>query len=121
MAYNLTESQKELSSWLVVAFRNGDIDEEFVVAWLYGQGMILDAQWEQPPTGKGALDTLEAARLIVSNVNYRTKTLLSGRKRPKRSRRVGSPRRMTRAERRKDGQWIRRLASRRFWRWTTRT
>lgn len=84
MAYDLTEGQQELARWLVGAARDKTIAEEFVVVWLQGEGLLLEAQdAEHPPVTKGALDALAAAGLILSDANYKTRTSTTGNKRPK--------------------------------------
>lgn len=83
MGYDLTESRQELASWMVGAVRDGRMNEEFVVAWISGVGVIVGVQGEHPEITKGALDALAAAGLIVSDTNFETKTSTSGGKRSK--------------------------------------
>jgi hypothetical protein len=83
VGYGLTKGQQELAEWMVGAVRDRRIAEEFVVAWVSGEGVILDVQGEHPSITKGALDALEAAGLIVASANIEMKTSTAGSKRPK--------------------------------------
>lgn len=66
----LTENQKALAEWMVLAVREGRIAEEFMVSWISGEGIILSAQGKHPTITKGVLDALAAAGLIVTDANY---------------------------------------------------
>lgn len=84
MSYSLTESRKTLVSKLVDAVRKGELEEEFTVQWLQGEGFILEYRAEEPPAiSQGSLDALEEAGLIVASPNYKTETKVSKQKNPK--------------------------------------
>lgn len=83
MGYDLTKGQQELAEWMVGAVRNRRMSEEFLVAWISGQGIIMNVGGEHPPIAKGELDALTAAGLIVAEANFETKSSTSGSQRPK--------------------------------------
>lgn len=83
MAYNLTDSQKELLRAIVRAVRGGDIEEEFVIAWADDGPIINEAVQDKLSfldnlTG-GKLDALVRAGLIhTSQRDYFTSVNLLG-------------------------------------------
>ncbi len=77
MGYGLTVSQQDLARWMVGAVRDEVIAEEFLVAWISGTGIIMDAKGEHPEITKGALDALDAAGLVVTDANFETVTSMS--------------------------------------------
>ena len=85
MPYNLTESQKNLVRWMVQENRNGTLPEEFIVSWTKGGCFITSYQGKHPELSRGALDALDSAGLVTSDISYQTKTSRAGgtSKRPK--------------------------------------
>src|SRR5215212_3468717 len=82
--YNLTGSQKELVRWMVQENRNETLPDEFIVSWTMGSGSIISYQGEHPELTRGALDALNSAGLVMSDISYQTKTSRGGTtKRPK--------------------------------------
>jgi hypothetical protein len=87
VAYNLTNPQKDLLRWMVQENRAGRLLDEFHVHWLeeFG-GLILEYQdqGDYPQITQGALDSLEAAGLLIGIPNIQTRTSQSGTvKKPK--------------------------------------
>ncbi len=83
MDYNLTEAQKAILRWMVEANQQGELDEEFTIAWTMGGYMIINrsraSQPENPPEmTPGILDALEEDGLIRCDVSTETKTRRSG-------------------------------------------
>ena len=58
--------------------RNGTLPNEFSVSWTMGGGFILGYQGEHPELTRGALDALDSAGLVMSHINYQTKTSRAG-------------------------------------------
>lgn len=83
MGYDLTKGQQELAEWMVRAVRDRRMSEEFLVAWISGEGVIMNVGGEHPPIAKGELDALTAAGLIVAEAKFETMSSTSGSKRPK--------------------------------------
>lgn len=79
MPYNLTASQKELIRWMVQENRDGNLPDEFTVVWLIGgRSRIMQYPDEHPELTQGALDALDSANLVMSNISYQTKTSRAG-------------------------------------------
>lgn len=78
MGYNLTDRQEHLLRWLVQQIRDGQLPEEFNVAWLHGGANILQFKGEHPEITKGALDALANADLLLCTVNYESHTAARG-------------------------------------------
>ncbi len=51
MDYNLTDKQKAVITWLVEANRNGELDDEFSMAWYLGGGQMLVGRNGVEPSG----------------------------------------------------------------------
>ena len=72
MAYNLTENQKELARWIIKEVRNGNLVEEFHIAWTAGGiGLIVEYEGEQDgetnaSITKGNIHALHVADLLLS-------------------------------------------------------
>jgi hypothetical protein len=75
MSYNLTDNQKDLLRWIVQQVRDGNLPEEFLVAWVMGgRGyLIFEYRGEEddlPDITPGLLDALAAADVLLSDPNY---------------------------------------------------
>lgn len=83
MPYDITERQKELVRWMVQENREGNLPDEFSVAWTMGGSLITQYNGEHPELSQGALNELDRAGLVMSNISYETKRTTSGTKRPR--------------------------------------
>ncbi len=83
MPYNLTEDQKYLVRWMVEENQAGNLPREFSVMWGWNGGRILQYQGDHPELTQGDLNALDAAELVMSDINIETKVSTSGSKRPK--------------------------------------
>ena len=73
LAYNLTDSQKDLLRKLVQEVRAGNLPEEFWVYWVSETPVGRVGEYEgghPPPVTQGALDALTASDLILSEPHY---------------------------------------------------
>lgn len=85
MEYNLTPKQKTVITWMVKANENGELDDDFSVAWVLGpEGPLIigshgtEPSGERPEITPGILDALAAEELILQDIKYQTKTQRSG-------------------------------------------
>lgn len=84
MAFNLTETQKDVLRWMVEEVQAGRLGEEFTLLWFLGsEGPEIleyqgDAQGKLPVLTPGVLAALETAEMIVQDIRYRTKTQTRG-------------------------------------------
>src|ERR1700757_3464071 len=75
--YNLTNRQKDLLRWLVQQVREEKLPEEFSITWRSGgKGFISvwkgGSEEDIPTVTQGALNALEAAGLLLCNIEYYT-------------------------------------------------
>lgn len=87
MEYNLTDKQRSAITWIVVANRRGELEDEFMVMGFLGSaglslmntsdGTILEGN---PDITYGILDGLHSEGLIQQTIKYKTQTKRSGPK-----------------------------------------
>ncbi len=75
MAYNLTDSQKEVARWIINEVREGKLSEEFTLIWVMGGIRIMGYKGsrELPSFSKGITDALAANDLLLIEPKINTR------------------------------------------------
>ncbi len=75
MSYNLTETHKDVLRWLVQEVRAGRLHEEFLIAWTRSGPVILNYKDELPDIGRGSIEALAMAGLLIARPEGRWRDL----------------------------------------------
>ncbi len=74
MGYNLTDQQKKLLKWIVQEVREGNLSEEFSVAWTFGGCVLADYEGDPsnvPKITPALLDALAEAGMILCKPSHK--------------------------------------------------
>jgi hypothetical protein len=70
MIYNLTDKQKDLAKWIVGEVRADNLPESFTIDWQFNQISASKPRYDVKKLGRGELDALAEAKMLLITINY---------------------------------------------------